>query len=54
LQDALLQAAVSIARLIAPLLAEERTKDREEYKTLWRDTQRQINEVSTRLLLGEA
>ncbi|MGD0870677.1 MAG: hypothetical protein ABSB88_14065 [Bryobacteraceae bacterium] len=31
-------------------LAEERRKDREEYKTLWRDTQRQLNEVSTRLV----
>jgi phosphoenolpyruvate-protein kinase (PTS system EI component) len=27
-------------------LAEERRKDRDEYKTLWRDTQRQINENS--------
>jgi hypothetical protein len=31
-------------------LAEERRKDREEYKTLWRDTQRQLNELSTRTL----
>jgi hypothetical protein len=31
-------------------LAEERRKDREEYKALWRDTQRQLNEVSVRLL----
>ena len=31
-------------------LAEERRKDREEYKTLWRDTQRQLNEASTRLV----
>jgi chromosome segregation ATPase len=31
-------------------LAEERRKDREEYKTVWRDTQRQLNEVSTRLV----
>lgn len=27
-------------------LAEERRKDREEYRALWRDTQRQILEVS--------
>jgi methyl-accepting chemotaxis protein len=26
-------------------IAEERRKDREEYKTLWRDGQRQINEL---------
>jgi polyhydroxyalkanoate synthesis regulator protein len=31
-------------------LAEERRKDREEYKMLWRDTQRQLNELSTRLV----
>jgi chromosome segregation ATPase len=31
-------------------IAEERRKDREEYKALWRDTQRQLNEVSTRLV----
>ena len=31
-------------------LAEERHKDREEYKTLWRDTQRQLNELSARVL----
>jgi hypothetical protein len=31
-------------------LAEERRKDREEYKILWRDTQRQINELSARIL----
>ena len=29
---------------------EERRKDREEYKALWRDTQRQLNEVSVRLV----
>ena|ERR1017187_347842 len=29
--------------------AEERRKDREEYKTLWRDTQRQINELAGNL-----
>jgi methyl-accepting chemotaxis protein len=27
-------------------IAEERRKDRDEYKTLWRDTQRQINELT--------
>jgi DNA anti-recombination protein RmuC len=27
-------------------IAEERKKDREEYKTLWRDGQRQINELA--------
>ena len=27
-------------------LAEERRKDREEYKSLWRDTQRQLNELT--------
>jgi len=31
-------------------LAEGRHKDREEYTALWRDTQRQLNEVSTRLV----
>jgi hypothetical protein len=31
-------------------IAEERRKDREEYKALWRDTQRQLNEVSVRLV----
>jgi chromosome segregation ATPase len=36
-------------------IAEERRKDRDEYKALWRDTQRQLNEVSTRLVqLSEA
>ena len=36
-------------------IAEERPKDREEYKALWRDTQRQLNEVSARLVqLSEA
>jgi capsid protein len=28
--------------------AEERRRDREEYKSLWRDTQRQLIELSTR------
>jgi DNA-binding transcriptional regulator GbsR (MarR family) len=31
-------------------LAEERSKDRHEYKALWRDTQRQINETAARML----
>jgi hypothetical protein len=31
-------------------IAEERRKDREEYKALWRDTQRQLNEVGIRLV----
>jgi chromosome segregation ATPase len=36
-------------------IAEERRKDRDEYKGLWRDTQRQLNEVSARLVqLSEA
>jgi hypothetical protein len=36
-------------------IAEERRKDRDEYKAIWRDTQRQLNEVSTRLVqLSEA
>jgi len=36
-------------------IAEERRKDRDEYKALWRDTQRQLNEVSIRLVqLSEA
>jgi predicted nucleic acid-binding Zn-ribbon protein len=36
-------------------IAEERRKDREEYNGLWRDTQRQLNEVSIRLVqLSEA
>jgi hypothetical protein len=40
---------------IAAGIAEERRKDREEYKALWRDTQRQLNEVSVRLVqLSEA
>ena len=30
-------------------IAEERRKDREEYKTLWRDGQRQINELGAGL-----
>jgi hypothetical protein len=36
-------------------IAEERRKDREESRALWRDTQRQLNEVSVRLVqLSEA
>ena len=31
-------------------IAEDRRKDREEYKALWRETQRQLNEVSIRLV----
>ena len=31
-------------------LAEERLKDREENRQLWRDTQRQINELSVRMI----
>jgi uncharacterized protein YlxW (UPF0749 family) len=27
-------------------LAEDRRKDREEFRTLWRDTQRQLNELT--------
>jgi hypothetical protein len=34
-------------------LAEERRKDREEFRQLWRDTQRQINELSSRLIAFE-
>lgn len=30
-------------------LVEERRRDREEYKSLWRDTQRQWNELSGRI-----
>ena len=30
-------------------IAEERRQDREEYKTLWRDTQRHLDELSARL-----
>lgn len=30
-------------------LAEERRKDREEYRQLWRDTQRQIGELGVRM-----
>ena len=34
---------------VTAALVEERRKDREEYRGLWRDTQRQINEVTLRL-----
>lgn len=30
-------------------IAEERRKDRDEYKALWRDTQRQISDLATGL-----
>jgi TolA-binding protein len=30
-------------------LAEERRKDREEYRQLWRDTQRQLNELTLKI-----
>ena len=30
-------------------LAEERRKDREEYRQLWRENQRQINELAVRM-----
>jgi predicted nucleic acid-binding Zn-ribbon protein len=31
-------------------MAEERRKDREEYKALWRDTQRQLDELGTKMI----
>jgi hypothetical protein len=31
-------------------IAEERRKDRDEYKPLWRDTQRHLNELSERVI----
>jgi uncharacterized coiled-coil DUF342 family protein len=31
-------------------IAEERRKDRDEYKALWRDTQRHLNELTERVL----
>jgi hypothetical protein len=34
-------------------LAEERRKDREEFRQLWRDTQRQINELGSRVIAFE-
>ena len=36
--------------LLTAGIAEERRKDRDEYKSLWRDTQRQINEIGAKLL----
>ena len=30
-------------------LAEERRKDREEYRQLWRETQRQINDLTIKI-----
>jgi methyl-accepting chemotaxis protein len=30
-------------------LAEERSKDREEFRALWRDTQRQLNDLTGKL-----
>jgi methyl-accepting chemotaxis protein len=30
-------------------LAEERRKDREEFRALWRDTQRQLNDITLRV-----
>jgi hypothetical protein len=35
---------------VTAALAEERRKDRREFKALWRDTQRQLNELSTTVL----
>jgi septal ring factor EnvC (AmiA/AmiB activator) len=34
---------------VTAALAEERRNDREEYRQLWRDTQRQFNEVSVKV-----
>ena len=34
---------------VTAMLVEERRKDREEYKQLWRDTQRQISEAGMRI-----
>jgi hypothetical protein len=31
-------------------IAEERRRDRDEYKALWRDTQRQLNEMGAKLV----
>jgi hypothetical protein len=31
-------------------IAEERRRDRDEYKALWRDTQRQLNEMGAKLI----
>jgi septal ring factor EnvC (AmiA/AmiB activator) len=32
-------------------LAEERRKDREEFRSLWRDTQRQLNELTQNVVI---
>jgi hypothetical protein len=32
---------------ITAAIVDQRAKDREEYKALWRDTQRQINDLAT-------
>ncbi|HLH15614.1 MAG TPA: hypothetical protein VKX45_00265 [Bryobacteraceae bacterium] len=39
---------------VTAALAEERRKDRDEYKTLWRETQRHIDElaIETRIAIG--
>src|ERR1035437_9975550 len=34
---------------ITASLAEERGKDREEYRQLWRDTQRQLNDLTIKI-----
>jgi septal ring factor EnvC (AmiA/AmiB activator) len=34
---------------VTAALAEERRKDREEYRQLWRDTQRQINDLTLKM-----
>ena len=35
---------------VTAALVEERRKDREEFRNLWRDTQRQLNELSGRVV----
>jgi len=35
---------------ITASIAEERRKDREEFRQLWRDTQRHINELSAKIV----
>jgi hypothetical protein len=34
---------------VTATIADERRKDRDEYKTLWRDTQRQMSDLTTGL-----
>ncbi len=34
---------------VTAMIVEERKKDREEYKQLWRDTQRQISELGVKI-----